>query len=267
MSERGTTVAGRRTLVVGNWKMNTSQEEAHALAAQIAAAASDVPHVEVVLCPPFPWLVGVRQTLAGSTVALGAQHMHFQEHGAFTGEVSPRMLAGLCRYVLLGQYERRIHFQETDWLVARKMAAATQFGPQPILCVGDTIDQREDGSTAAIVARQIESALEGLAPLQELVVAYDPAWTTIGRAMPPPADFAGQICAHIRDVVSELMPQLPAASLRVIYGGPVTPANAASTAAQPSVDGLLAGSASLRAESFLQIVQACEQVSATRPAG
>ncbi|MGH2364489.1 MAG: triose-phosphate isomerase, partial [Chloroflexota bacterium] len=265
MSEPGPTAStSRRLLVVGNWKMNTSQEEAHALAAQVAAGSSGTRHVELVLCPPFPWLVGVQETLAGSAVTLGAQHMHFQEHGAFTGEVSPRMLAGLCRYVLLGQYERRIHFQETDWLVARKMAAAAQFGPRPILCVGDTIDQREDGDTAATVARQIESALEGLAPLPELVVAYDPAWTTIGRAMPPPADFAGQICGHIRDVVGDLMPQLPAASLRVIYGGPVSPANAAGIAAQAGVDGLLAGSASLRAESFLQLVQACEQAAAER---
>ncbi len=236
--------------------MNTTQQEATNLTRSVmdsvfAYAAT----VEVVLLPPFPWLTDVVRLLHGSDIALGAQNMHTESGGAYTGEVSPRMLKGLCRYVLVGQYERRILYSERDAIVRRKLRAAQQHGLTPILCVGEDADQLDEGLGTYIVGEQIEADLEG-ADLQELVIAYDPAWTTMGLVAPPPLAYVGEVMSHIRDTLSSLYSDALASETRLIYGGSVNPRNIAEIAALPAVDGVLAGTASLNADNFTALVRA-----------
>jgi len=195
----------RKPLVVGNWKMNTTQQEATNLTRSVVDSVSAyAASVEVVLLPPFPWLTDIARLLPGSAVALGAQNMHTESGGAYTGEVSPRMLKGLCRYVLVGQYERRILFSERDAIVRRKLHAAQQHGLRPILCVGEDADQLDEGLGTYVVGEQIEADLEGANLQESLVIAYDPAWTTMGLVAPPPLDYVGKVISHIRDTLSSL---------------------------------------------------------------
>ena len=246
----------RRPLVVGNWKMNTTQQEATNLTRSVMDSVSAyAATVEVVLLPPFPWLTDVARLLSGSAIALGAQNMHTESGGAYTGEVSPRMLKGLCRYVLVGQYERRILFSERDAIVRRKLHAAQQHGLRPILCVGEDADQLDEGLGTYIVGEQIEADLEG-AELQELVIAYDPAWTTMGLVAPPPLAYVGEVMSHIRETLSSLFSAQLASDTRLIYGGSVNSRNIADIAALPVLDGVLAGTASLSADNFTALVRA-----------
>src|SRR5207253_4495672 len=256
-SESGRSRCGhvRRPLVVGNWKMNTTQQEATNLTRSVVDSVSAyAASVEVVLLPPFPWLTDVARLLPGSAVALGAQNMHTESGGAYTGEVSPRMLKGLCRYVLVGQYERRILFSERDAIVRRKLHAAQQHGLRPILCVGEDADQLDEGLGTYIVGEQIEADLEG-AELQELVIAYDPAWTTMGLVAPPPLAYVGEVMSHIRETLSSLFSAQLASDTRLIYGGSVNSRNIADIAALPVLDGVLAGTASLSADNFTALVR------------
>lgn len=247
----------RKPLVVGNWKMNTSRQDATDLARSVVAAVSACgDEVEVVLLPPFPWLTDVARILEGSTVALGAQNMHAEAGGAYTGEVSPRMLKGLCRYALIGQYERRILFSERDAIVRRKLYAAQQHGLQPILCVGENAEQLDEGQGPYIVDEQIEADLEGVDVNQPLLIAYDPPWTTMGLVAPPPPTYAGEMIAHMRETLASLYSPELASRTRLIYGGPVNVRNTREIAAQPSVDGVLAGTASLNADNFALLVRA-----------
>jgi len=209
--------------------------------------------------PPFPWLTDVARLLPGSAVALGAQNMHTESGGAYTGEVSPRMLKGLCRYVLVGQYERRILFSERDAIVRRKLHAAQQHGLRPILCVGEDADQLDEGLGTYVVGEQIEADLEGANLQESLVIAYDPAWTTMGLVAPPPLDYVGKVISHIRDTLSSLFSSSLAQETRLIYGGSVNLRNIAEIAALPDVDGVLAGTASLNADNFAALVRAFAQ--------
>jgi triosephosphate isomerase len=246
----------RVPLVVGNWKMNTNQAEAHALVEALVPALAPMTDVEVVVLPPYPWLTDVARLLQGSAVALGVQNMHPEMGGAYTGEVSPRMLKGLAQYVLVGQYERRIYFSEKDAIVRRKLQVAQQNGFKPILCVGETADQLDEGVGPYIVAEQLEAALEGVTIDARLVIAYDPVWTTMGLVAPPPLHYAEEIVGHLRETLSSVFAADAGEQVRVIYGGSVTPRNIAEIAALPGVDGVLAGAASVHAENFANLVRA-----------
>jgi triosephosphate isomerase len=246
----------RTPLVVGNWKMNTTQDEALALVRSIVSSLAPLSQVETVVCPPFPWLTEVSRAAQGSSIGIGAQNMHTESGGAYTGEVSVRMLKGLCQYVLVGQYERRIFFGDKDAIVRRKVQVAQQHGLKPILCVGETADHLDEGLGPYVVAEQIEADLEGASVDARLVVAYDPVWTTMGLVAPPPLHYVDEMIAHIRETLATLYSAEAAEQIRVIYGGSVTPRNVAEVAALPSLDGVLAGTASLNAENFTNIVRA-----------
>jgi triosephosphate isomerase len=218
-----------------------------------AGAAGDA---EVVLAPPFTALVGVAEALKGSAVALAAQNMHWEGQGAFTGEVSPVMLrdAG-CSHVILGHSERRQLFGETDEGVARKAVAALAHGLTPVVCIGETLAERESGRTMEIVERQLERALRPLSPEQAAValVAYEPVWA-IGTGRNATPQQAQEVHAFIRRRVSVSHGEPAAAALRILYGGSVKPDNVGALMAEPDVDGALVGGASLEAESFLKLV-------------
>jgi triosephosphate isomerase (TIM) len=246
----------RMPLVVGNWKMNTTLSDATALVRALLTRVVDLTDVELVLCPPFPWLVEVSRLLSGTPVAVGAQNIHTQDGGAYTGEVSARMLAGLCRYVLVGQYERRILFGDKHAIVRQKMLAGSKHGLRPILCVGETADQLDEASGAYVVTSQLESALEDAEVSSSLVVAYEPVWTTMGRVAPPPLSYVGDMCGIVRDTVRELQGAEPAEQIRVIYGGQVNPRNVAEIAADERIDGVLAGAASVNADNFSALARA-----------
>jgi triosephosphate isomerase (TIM) len=253
----------RKPLIVGNWKMNTTRAEASSLAQSLVSSLRQHVHqAEIVVCPPFPWLTDVAAALDGSGIALGAQTMHTEPGGAYTGEVSARMLQGLCGYVLVGTYERRILFSEKDAIVRRKLQVAQQHGLRPVLCVGENADQMDEGLGPYVVAEQIEANLEGIALDERLVIAYEPAWTTMGRVAPPPVSYVAEIVAHMRSTLADLYSTTVAGQTRLLYGGQVNPRNVAEIAAQADIDGVLAGTASTNATNFGALVAAF----ATRPA-
>ena len=235
-----------RSIVAGNWKMNTTLEEASSLAVDIVAGASNVGDAELILCPPFISLAAVRRSVSGSSVRVGAQNMHFEAAGAYTGEVSATMLRSLCHYVILGHSERRQLFGESDESVNRKVHAALAAGLRPIVCVGETLEQREDGQAADVVEGQVLAGVADVPDITDVVVAYEPVWAIgTGRAATP--EIAEEIMGGaIRDALRDLFGD-DADSVPLLYGGSVNPANAASFAAQPNVNGALVGGASLQA--------------------
>ena len=179
-------------VVAGNWKMNTSIPEAIALAGKVLDGATAVSEVELVLCPPFVSLAVVRDLLGGSAVKVGAQNMHFEDSGAFTGEVSPSMLEGICDYVILGHSERRQMFAESDSSVNRKVKAAQAAGLRPIMCVGETLEEREEGKASDIISSQVRAGLSGVSDTSNLIVAYEPIWA-IGTGQAATPDIAAEI--------------------------------------------------------------------------
>ena len=249
----------RRTIVAGNWKMNLDRAKARDLATAVAARAAEAGTTELVLCPPAVYVETVAAALGGSSpVALGAQNMHDQSSGAFTGEVAPPMLLDLgCRYVILGHSERRTLFGETDAVVNAKTRAALAAGLTPIVCVGETLEEREGGRTAAVVTTQVQGSLAGLTPadLEKIVVAYEPVWA-IGTGRVATPQQAQEVHALIRGLLGGLASAAVAAKVRIQYGGSVKPDNAADLAVQPDIDGALVGGASLKADDFLGIAKA-----------
>lgn len=214
--------------------------------------------VDVVVCPPFTALAPVRQNLDASCIQLGAQNMHFEQSGAFTGEVSGSMLRDLgCQYVILGHSERRQYFGETDDLINRKSRAALAAGLQPIICVGETLEERECSRMEEVVEAQIRGGLEGLAPadVAHVVIAYEPVWA-IGTGQTATSEQAQEMHAFIRRVLSDCAGDALAKSVRIQYGGSMKPENAAELLAQPDIDGGLIGGASLDAKSFAAIIKA-----------
>ena len=247
----------RRPVVIGNWKMHTTQEDAAALATQVASSCK-TSAVEVAVCPPFTVLGAVRQALAGSSVGLGAQDLHWEPQGAFTGAVSAAMLADAgCRYVLIGHSERRALFGETDETVRRKLQAALRQGLTPIVCVGETLAEREQSRTLDVLRRQLAGGLEGLpeADRPRLILAYEPVWA-IGTGRTATPEQAQEAQAFIRGWLTDAWGRLAAEAVRIQYGGSVTAANAKSLLRQPDVDGALVGGASLKADAFAAIVHA-----------
>jgi triosephosphate isomerase len=248
----------RRKLVAGNWKMNTTRAEAVALAAAIAQGVGAGIKSEVAVCPPFPWLLPVGEVLAGRSVALGAQDVHFETKGAFTGEVSPAMLVETgCKYVIIGHSERRQILGESDAAINHKVHTALEAGLYVILCIGETLSERERNLQERVFQRQVMAAVAGLTDEQfeRLVIAYEPVWA-IGTGKTATPDQAQQAHASIRGRLAQYHGDTIAANMRMLYGGSVTAENAAGLFVQPDVDGGLIGGASLKADTFLKIVAA-----------
>ncbi len=253
----------RRLFIAGNWKMNTTAAEAAALADAVASGAKE-DDVDLAVCPPFVYLINVAEALKGSRVALGAQNMYFQPKGAFTGEVSAAMLTDVgCRYVILGHSERRHVIGEADDLIRAKVKAAVEAGLSPILCVGETLEERETGKTLSVVERHVR---EGLAELdgdavRGVTIAYEPVWA-IGTGRNATPEQVQEVHKKIRDLLSRIYESAVADSVRIQYGGSVKPDNAGDILAQPDVDGALVGGASLKADAFLAIARAGSRLKA-----
>ncbi len=245
-------------MAVGNWKMNTNLAEAVELAAQVKDGAAGVPGVDIVLCPPYVSLPGVAEAVKGSAVKVGAQNMHFEASGAFTGEVSPTMLQGICDYVILGHSERRQLFGETDELINLKVKSAFEHGIKPILCVGETLEQRESGRAFDVISGQVRAGLAGLVDITGLVVAYEPVWA-IGTGQAATPEVAAEIMGGgLRDSLVSLFGS-GAADIPLLYGGSVNPGNVESFTTKDSIHGSLVGGASLQAETFLEIARLTAQ--------
>ena len=247
----------RTPLIAGNWKMHKTVEEAVALIRELRAVLDGLTGCDVAVCPPFPALAAARQALIGSAIRLGAQNMHWEEQGAFTGEVSPRMLQGLCDYVIIGHSERRNLFGETDEMANRKLHAALAHGLRPILCVGENLQQNQAQETGAFVGGQVRAAFAGITAKQarRITVAYEPIWA-IGTGVSATSEEANAIVGGtVRATLAELYGDDVAAGLRIQYGGSVKPGNVAEFMAQPEIDGALVGGDSLRAADFVAIVR------------
>jgi triosephosphate isomerase len=252
----------RKKLIAGNWKMNKTAAEGGDLAGEIVAAAGKRSEVDIVVCPPFTALESVGRTIDGSSVKLGAQNMHFESSGAFTGEISAPMLRSLfVTHVILGHSERRTLFGETDNLINRKVLMALKHQLRPILCVGETLAEREAASTLKVVQTQTEACLEGVnrenAP--SVIVAYEPVWA-IGTGKNATAEQAQEVHAFIRGLLAKLFGDPVAQRIRILYGGSMKPANAAELLGQNDIDGGLIGGASLEARSFLDLIKAAAVV-------
>jgi len=243
----------RTPVIAGNWKMNTTVGEAMTLVSAMRAELDKVSNVEKVLCPPFISLAPVGELIKGSSIKLGAQDLYFAEKGAYTGEISPLMVADLCELVIIGHSERRQYFGETGEVVNKKVAAALGVGLKPILCVGEKLAENEAGKTGEIVSEQLKSSLAGLASLDGLIIAYEPVWA-IGTGRAATGEQANETIAFIRHNISRLYDDKVAREIRILYGGSVTAANATEFMSQPEIDGALVGGASLKVAEFLSIV-------------
>ena len=247
----------RTPLVAGNWKMNKTVAEARELVTVMSPKLREIPNVEKVLCPPFLAIPAVAAMLEGSGIALGAQNMYWEEKGAYTGEVAPGIVKEFCQYVIIGHSERRTYFGETDESVNWKLHAALKVGLTPIVCVGETLEQYEAGSTSEVVRRQIKVGLAGVdSSSAKIVVAYEPVWA-IGTGKASSGENADFVHHQvIRLALGELYGAENAAAIRILYGGSVTAANASEFFAFADIDGALVGGASLKPEEFVAIAKA-----------
>ncbi len=247
----------RKRIVAGNWKMNKTPQEAKALIETLKPLVGQEENVEVVFCPPFVSLTTAVEAVKGTNIKIGAQNMYYEESGAYTGEVAPNMIkeAG-CEYVILGHSERRGYFGETDEIVNLKVKKAFEHDLIPIICVGETLEQREQGITEDLVRMQTKIALKDIPASQaeKAVIAYEPIWA-IGTGKTATNEQAQEVCQAIRKVLSEVYGQETADKIRIQYGGSVNAANAADLFAMPDIDGGLVGGASLKAD-FADIVKA-----------
>jgi triosephosphate isomerase (TIM) len=246
----------RTPIIAGNWKMNTTVDEALALVDQMRDLDKLTTAIDVVFCPPSVSLWALKARLQGTALGLGAQNMYMQEKGAYTGEISPLMLAALCKYVILGHSERRQYFRETDEFINQKVKLALKHSLTPIVCVGETLAQYEANETETVVTTQVKGVLRDLTAdqVKGLVIAYEPVWA-IGTGRAATAEGAQKVIAMIRSIVNKLYDKDTAAALRIQYGGSVTAANVAEIIAQPDIDGALVGGASLKAPDFTTLCQ------------
>jgi len=249
----------RLPLIAGNWKMNTTVPEAVALVTEIGDTIRGVYNTEILVCPPFVSLAAVKEALEGSRIMLGAQNLHYEEKGAFTGEVSPLMLAGLCRFVIIGHSERRQYFGDTDEVVNRKLAAVLKVGLTPIVCVGEQLAENEAGRTEEVIIRQIEAALAGISVSSDLVIAYEPVWA-IGTGKTASGRTANETAGLVRRTIASLAGSEVADGVRILYGGSVTAANVAEFMEQAEISGALIGGASLKAAEFASIAKQTEDI-------
>ncbi len=266
----GAHLDGKKCLLAGNWKMNpaTAAEAGDIVEGILGAASDHSDKVEVAVFPPFPWLLGVLELLDETPIELGAQNCFWETSGAFTGEVSAAMLAGWCRWVILGHSERRQHFGETDQDVARKAAAAVGAGLEVIVCVGDTAEQHAAGQTEAVVSDQVGIALSELSAddSPRLVIAYEPIWA-IGTGKNADPEHAYKTMRVIRRQVAQTIGEGAARRVRVLYGGSVNAANVEGYVELPNCDGCLVGGASLKPQEFSRMIERVAEVYGHMPAG
>ena len=252
----------RTPIIAGNWKMNTTVSEAMELVKAMKEKLHQIAGVEKVLCPPFISLTTVKELIKGTSIKLGAQNMYFERSGAYTGEVSPAMLTGLCEFVILGHSERRGYFGETDQLVNKKVKAALAVGLTPIVCVGESLEQNNAGETVGVITRQVKAAFEGIASPKGTVIAYEPIWA-IGTGKSASGEQANAVIKVIRSTVAQIYGDSLAQAMRIQYGGSANNANIAEFIRQPEIDGALVGGASLKAAEFLGIVEQTAKIKKT----
>jgi len=247
----------RKKLIAGNWKMNKTGADAASLVGEIVAEVGKVTDVDIVVCPPFTSLDSVGKATEGSNVKLGAQNMHPEASGAYTGEISAQMLRALfASYVILGHSERRTYFKESDTFINQKILAALKSELKPILCVGETLAEREAGDMLKVVQTQTEQGLEGVSKDQatSLVIAYEPVWA-IGTGKVASTEQAQEVHAFIRSLLTKLYGEAVAQKIRILYGGSMKPANAPELLSQKDIDGGLIGGAALEARSFVDLIK------------
>jgi len=251
----------RKAIIAGNWKMNKTIAEAQSLAEGVKIDLAEETGVDVVLCPPFTALKTVSDVVSGTQIKLGAQNVHFEQSGAYTGEVSPAMLRDLyCHYVILGHSERRAMFGESSAIVNRKVKAALAGNLLPIVCVGETLEERDAGQVETVVETQVRESLADISAeeMKKIIIAYEPVWA-IGTGRTASPEQAQEVHALIRDVLRKMYDDGVAQAVRIQYGGSMKPSNAAELLAQPDIDGGLIGGAALDPHSFVQIVAAARQ--------
>jgi len=244
----------RVPMIAGNWKMNTTLAEAVALVREMRPLLEPVRGVDKVICPPFISLAAAAELIKGSSIKLGAQNVHFEAKGAYTGEISAAMLADLCSFVIIGHSERRQYFNETGDMVNKKVLAVLRTGLTPILCIGESLEENEAGRTEEVLTGQLESSLAGVEPADGLIIAYEPVWA-IGTGRAATGGQANKTIGFIRGWTTELHGDEIGRKVRILYGGSVTAANAAEFMQQPEIDGALVGGASLKAAEFSGIVR------------
>ena len=249
----------RTPLIAGNWKMNTTVEDAVNLIKTMQPGLQKIQGVEKVLCPPFVSLVAARAILKGSSVKLGAQNVFYEEKGAYTGEVSPLMLADLCEYVIIGHSERRQYFGETDEIINKKIKTAIKVGLKPILCIGETPEENEAGQTREVLGKQYIACSDRLYLLSGMVIAYEPLWG-IGTGKSATGDEANRTIGFIRQFIARLHGSGIGNTARILYGGSVTAANIAEFMRKSEIDGALVGGASLKADEFVSIVKQAAEI-------
>ena len=249
----------RVPMIAGNWKMNTTISEATELVKAMRDELDKIGNVEKVICPPFVSLAPVGELIKGSSIKLGAQNMYFAEKGAYTGEISPLMLASLCEFVIIGHSERRQYFNETGEIVNKKVAAALKVGLKPVLCIGEKLEENEAGKTEEVVTEQLRSSLADINNPNGLIIAYEPVWA-IGTGKAATGEQANRTISFIRRNVFKLYDDEIAQEMRILYGGSVTAANATEFMQQPEIDGALVGGASLKAAEFLGIVTQTSEI-------
>jgi triosephosphate isomerase len=250
----------RKKFIAGNWKMNLDRAGAVALAEAVAKRAAEYPTVDAAVCPPFVYLEAVKKSLGSSSVVLGAQNMYWESKGAFTGEISGAMLTDIgCKYVILGHSERRDLLRESNADVNKKLKAALGAGLLPIVCVGEHLEEREAGKTAAVIKSQFEGSFEGISAEQmpTIVIAYEPVWA-IGTGKVATPEQAQEVHAELRKLIETRYNAQVASAVRIQYGGSVKPSNAAELMRQPDIDGALVGGASLTADDFIGIIAGCK---------
>ena len=247
----------RKPIIAGNWKMNKLTSEAVELAREVKNKAGTIADREIVLCPPFTVLSLVKEVIKDSSIKLGAQNMHWEVRGAYTGEVSPTMLKDIgCNYVILGHSERRQYFGETNETVNKKVRIAFSTGLIPIVCVGETLPQREKGETLTVIEKQVKTGLSGLTREESkgLVVAYEPVWA-IGTGKTATPEEAEEVQRFIRELLGQMFGEENAQEIRILYGGSINPDNISALMSCEDVDGGLVGGASLNVESFVKVIR------------
>ena len=249
----------RAPMIAGNWKMNTTVSEAVALVNEMRRGLDEIDNIDKVICPPFISLAAVGELIKGSSIRLGVQNLYFEEKGAYTGEISPLMLADLCEFVIIGHSERRQYFNETGEIINKKIFAALKVGLKPILCIGERLEENEAGMTKEVVIEHLKSSLAGINHLNDLVIAYEPVWA-IGTGKAATGQQANETIGLIRRNLAGLYGKEIAQSVRILYGGSVTAANTAEFMNQPEIDGALVGGASLTASDFLSIVKQTSEI-------
>ncbi len=247
----------RRKFIAGNWKMNKTNREAKELVEGLVRELKGIDSLDIVVCPPFTALSDVKSVIKGTNIALGAQNMYFEEKGAFTGEISPLMLKDVgCEYVILGHSERRGIFGEKSELIEKKVISAFSHGLIPILCVGETLEEREAGDTFKVVEGELRNELKSISndDIKKIVIAYEPIWA-IGTGKSATSSDAKEVIDFIRDILKEMFDKETKDVVRILYGGSVKPENISSFMKEETIDGALVGGASLKVDSFSAIVK------------